>query len=657
MAASIRPLGRLVFYAALCGLVAAAIISLVDGIPIPATRYVKYFSDDNRKPAPVLDKTRAMGQSLVRVEDYLSFVTVMFGTYQGTSKGLVEIRLLDGSKPPTSKWNMRLRTLASTVVDAQGLPDTEGWLFDLGRVLRPRPDGFYLMIQRLSGWETGFLTVWLTNSRLWTGPKADNIDLGGTGDWRTTPGFGHLEISYGLQGMRHPSKWQAFELAHPWFSSVLVGVVILVAVLLARFGPGPLELLKKAGAVLSRLPGWSNLILALASLALIWGLAEIGTRLILDEQTAANVSIHQKRKPLNPNRDLLETVITEAGPDQLGGLYGLTEKGWRLIPNVRAKVARSVTSGREVEISTNSLGHRHPELGPKAPGEFRILVLGDSITVADYLPDKETYVRVLEDYLNERAEPGRKFTVINAGVGAIDLESQYQLLLETGLKTQPDLVLVGLYLNDANPSLAVPPSAPRTFIFAHSKFLRWLYARVMLAWQKIQRAGDKGLKSGLTEFLANHETDPEGDPEKSRAAFNHLVKKAWVDWGCAWSETTWLKISGIMDRIRDLEEQGGFQTAVGLFPVGRQVYADFVENAPQRMFKAVMTKLDLAHHDLLPVMRRAWQERPGPAAKRWGPEGYLFFDGCHPTTFGNRLVGRDLGRFLVGSGLVPAKEG
>jgi len=72
-----------------------------------------------------------------------------------------------------------------------------------------------------------------------------------------------------------------------------------------------------------------------------------------------------------------------------GGLYVETETGRRLRANTRVTILNHSVSHRTVEISTNSIGYRNPEIGVKVG--TRILFLGDSITFADYLPEQEIY--------------------------------------------------------------------------------------------------------------------------------------------------------------------------------------------------------------------------------------------------------------------------
>lgn len=104
-------------------------------------------------------------------------------------------------------------------------------------------------------------------------------------------------------------------------------------------------------------------------------------------------------------------------------------------------------------IRINSRGLRDQEHAvPKPPKTFRILALGDSVTFGDGVRGEETFSEELERRLSARlSAEGRSAEVLNAGVRGYNTLQQYLLLQETGEEHEPDLVLVGFVLNDAEP--------------------------------------------------------------------------------------------------------------------------------------------------------------------------------------------------------------
>jgi len=89
----------------------------------------------------------------------------------------------------------------------------------------------------------------------------------------------------------------------------------------------------------------------------------------------------------------------------------------------------------------NSFGMRDKEYTlTKSKDTYRILLLGDSICEIGHWSD------YLEDMLNTQG----KYEILNSGTSAWGLCHYYLYLKNKGLQFQPDLVLMGLCLNDVN---------------------------------------------------------------------------------------------------------------------------------------------------------------------------------------------------------------
>jgi lysophospholipase L1-like esterase len=114
------------------------------------------------------------------------------------------------------------------------------------------------------------------------------------------------------------------------------------------------------------------------------------------------------------------------------------ERFWRLKPGYS-----------EGLITINREGFRGPEVAPaKAPGTYRIVALGDSITFGYNVPESETYPRRLERAIAGRIGTGRRVEVVNAGV--IGYTSwQGRLTYERVIhRLSPDLIIVMFGYND-----------------------------------------------------------------------------------------------------------------------------------------------------------------------------------------------------------------
>jgi lysophospholipase L1-like esterase len=103
---------------------------------------------------------------------------------------------------------------------------------------------------------------------------------------------------------------------------------------------------------------------------------------------------------------------------------------------------------REVRVRTNSLGMRSPEPdAARAPGSLRIGVLGDSIAFGFGVEDDQTWSAQLQFRL-EHAFPGRRIEVLNCAISGHGTREERLVLEHKLLPLQPDLVILGYFLND-----------------------------------------------------------------------------------------------------------------------------------------------------------------------------------------------------------------
>lgn len=119
-------------------------------------------------------------------------------------------------------------------------------------------------------------------------------------------------------------------------------------------------------------------------------------------------------------------------------------RGWEMVPGLA-----HYTYLHRVEI--NSLGLRGAEVpAHKAPGEVRVLALGDSMTYGQGVADGDTLPARLELELRALASD-RDWRVVNAGLRGYSTRQELGLLEELGARLQPDVVLLLWYWNDLDP--------------------------------------------------------------------------------------------------------------------------------------------------------------------------------------------------------------
>ena len=102
-----------------------------------------------------------------------------------------------------------------------------------------------------------------------------------------------------------------------------------------------------------------------------------------------------------------------------------------------------------VPVAINRDGLRGNEISiPRPPGTIRILAVGDSITFGYGIRLEDTYTKVLERSLNESPPVGMRYEVLNAGTLGGSLGDYLHFLNQKATTFDPDLVLLGLTLND-----------------------------------------------------------------------------------------------------------------------------------------------------------------------------------------------------------------
>jgi hypothetical protein len=381
-------------------------------------------------------------------------------------------------------------------------------------------------------------------------------------------------------------------------------------------------------------PRLGRALLLLLGLCVAFGVNELLVRIVLPVPQL--VQVH--RSPAFEKRVAWErsrrAVLELADHPEGGGLYVETRSGRRLRANALAIIENHRLSGRRIEIETNSIGYRNDEVGSKRGP--RILFLGDSITFGDYLPEEETFVRRVEDLARRR---GSDWETINAGVGSIGLENEVAILHETGLELDPDVVVVGFYLNDFHDSPGVhvrrlPPPFDRSRLLQYVS-TTWT-ARRALRGEARAKAREVELASWLSDFDRDWPGVP-GDYRRDRRAFNGEIRRNFRDWGGAWSEHAWARMRPSFGELKRLADERGFELVIVAFPVDLQVSAPYVYDYPQRQLAEIADDLEIGMLDLLPTLREAHSRSPRS----------LFYDQCHHTPVGNALVASSIVDFLA----------
>jgi hypothetical protein len=332
--------------------------------------------------------------------------------------------------------------------------------------------------------------------------------------------------------------------------------------------------------------------------------------------------------------------------------------GWHHIPGA----TRHFTEEGDGWIEINSLGYRDRERSlARTDDTFRIMVLGDSMTEAAQVDWEDSYCAHLERRLNDE---GRRVEVLNCGVVGYSPLQELLLLQREGRRFQPDLVMVGLFLDndvaDLHPELCRPlkdtPFAKLVdgrldIDYSRAESGARDYVRQPIYFIRKWSATYRWIRSMSSRQQAGAAANGPSDQPPLR--FMVYADPAPPVWEEAWSvmEKTLLELAEETRRL-------GAQFVIVSLPCGQasneQVWIDLLEkhgamrelhwdlDQPERRLAAFADKHQLRLCQLLPNFR----ERAGDEALFFGSIG-------HFNQQGHRLATEVIADYLTQQRLLP----
>ncbi|MFN0150419.1 MAG: SGNH/GDSL hydrolase family protein [bacterium] len=261
----------------------------------------------------------------------------------------------------------------------------------------------------------------------------------------------------------------------------------------------------------------------------------------------------------------------------------------------------------------NSRGLRDREFDyQRAPGEFRLLCLGDSFTWGQMVPASAAYPKALERLLGDR-DATRRYSVINAGQLGWSTVDEATWLSDEGVLYRPNVVVVGFFLNDAelgHYEIARLLPARLEAILSRSYFYFFVKYRVHMLKVRF------GLESGYDEYLLElYAPGSEG----------------------------WARCEAALGRIADESRAIGARPLVAIFPV-IQDWARYPFLHAHKLVAEACAQRGIACIDLFDAFAASgldWRElRVGP-------------NDDHPSTAGHRIIAQGILEALEREQMLP----
>jgi lysophospholipase L1-like esterase len=347
---------------------------------------------------------------------------------------------------------------------------------------------------------------------------------------------------------------------------------------------------------------------------------------------------------------ILEAGLRMFGQSEAGAAFQslfITEGpvGYRLRPGA---TIRYWTSEFDTPLAINAQGVRDDDaIGPKAEGERRVLILGDSYVFAVQVPFRDTMGERLEARLNE-SSPGTQWRVINGGVQGYGPVEEWLFYRHVAAQFDPDIVLIlvssandAIEAYDARATLAAGGIAEGSDSARPRSPMRDI-VRSSMVLQVVRQRADQ-LRARVSNAVA----------ERPMAIYLE-DPPAFVAEGIATATRAF-------GRIADEAREHGAAVAFVLMPARMETNdADFERasteaaalggvlkrHAATERFSRALKPLGYPMLDLLPVFASA-HDIPT----------LHFVRNSHLTARGHQVTADAMLRFLVASGLVPGRRG
>lgn len=321
------------------------------------------------------------------------------------------------------------------------------------------------------------------------------------------------------------------------------------------------------------------------------------------------------------------------------------------VPNWNGVCCGLFYHAKKYKVTTNSMGLREKELPLKKGNKiYRLLFLGDSITFGLGVEVDATFVRIIENLLNTSSYD-KGFETVNAGISGASSIQEISLLKKTGIKYQPDIVVLDFYLND----ILIPETYDtKTNQEINQQWKDFLKYEIPIPFKKffatkselykilIRSYRDLLLRMGLVATPLSAWWTPafvnRKDWQKDKKVFYELMNQPNMEkaYGSVSEPAYYDNFRKHIREIKELGKTEKFKLIIVCFPIYFQVATEFLENEPQQRLAKVAQEENISFFDILPFLRAEKEKN-------------FYLDFCHLNEEGHKFVAEKIYEFLKGN--------
>ncbi len=349
-------------------------------------------------------------------------------------------------------------------------------------------------------------------------------------------------------------------------------------------------------------------------------------------------------KIFRPDNELIYSL--RPGGSYSSPIGGMTPGHWKPeAPRVTVKVNQDGYRGKPVPLA-------------KQPGEFRVICMGDSITMGLDVEEDKTYCALLQKMLSEKM-PGRKVTTINGGVISYTSRQGIYLFIKKFLAYKPDMVIWAYGFNDQSPLIGhkirdvdlipIAPGAEAPIGGLKKNAIMFIIHRPTL-WMATRVIGRVILQARAAKFMERL-----GQIDKSKLPAPKSTEKSFEN-----SKTPPGDFRIQLLYINDLARENNFRMVVlhtfGTSDVygriserfARENDVPYIDFAQIFMSKSILAgQGKFADQEPYKSMLERYEPFMNPGMLEKWPLHYLTTDNLHPNDLGHHLIATELTKTIL----------